>query len=415
VLWFMARRHLAGGGKNGLLSLISWIALAGVTLGVSALVVVTAVMTGMQEELRSKILEAYPHVLVLEHGTSLRLSDWERVVDVAMATDGVMGASPFVLTQVTVVRGTGDDRYSQSADLYGILRDPGSGAGTIMEERIAAGEHELEPPLSGLPPLLLGSGIADRMQLFGGDTVLVVAFENLRPDIVGGYAPTLRQFEVTGTFTTGMYDYDIKNAYTTLDLGRELLGISEAGVVSGVGVRTTEGRAAEVARVLSAELGSPYSVESWETTNRALFSALKLEKIAMGVILFLIVLVAAFNIVSTLVMVVADRTREIGILRAMGMRRREVAATFLIQGLWIGMTGTVIGTTIGILAALAVGRYELIRIPPDVYFVDHLPVSLRLADMAWIVGASILVSLIATLYPALQAGKLEPVEAIRDG
>ena len=416
VLWFVARKHLAGGRRTGLLSLITWIALAGVTLGVSALVVVTAVMTGMQNDLRAKILEAYPHVMVLQQGTSLRLEGWPEVVEAALGQESVLAAAPFVLTQVSIVRGGEGDFYPQSADLFGVSPADMGEAATGIEVGIAGGTLDLTPTSSGLPPLLLGRLVADRMQLFTGDTLLVISFENLQPDVLAGLRPTIRRFEVTGTFSTGMYDYDIQNIYTTLDAAQQLVGIADTAVVSGVGVRVSDpSLAAATAVSLATELGFPYHVQSWEQSNRALFSALKLEKIAMGVILFLIVLVAAFNIVSTLVMVVSDRTREIGILRAMGMRAGEITRVFVIQGMWIGVMGTVVGTVVGVIAAVLLDRYELIRIPPEVYFVDHLPVALRLGDLAWIVGASALVSLLATIYPARQAARMEPVDAIRHG
>ena len=160
-------------------------------------------------------------------------------------------------------------------------------------------------------------------------------------------------------------------------------------------------------------MGYPYFAQSWIATNGALFSALKLEKLAMGLILFLIVLVAAFNIVSTLVMVVADRTREIGILKSMGMNDRGILRVFVLQGAWIGLVGTVVGTGLGLLLCFLLDRYEIIKIPADVYFVDRLPVSLHVTDVLTIVGASVAVAFLATIYPALQAARLQPVEAIR--
>ena len=171
--------------------------------------------------------------------------------------------------------------------------------------------------------------------------------------------------------------------------------------------------ATQVADEIQDRVGFGYSVVSWITWNRALFSALKLEKIAMTLILSLIVLVAAFNIVSTLVMVVADRTREIGILRAMGMTQRGILRVFVLQGLWIGIAGTVAGTGSGLFLCWLLHRYEIIRIPPDVYFVDHLPVSLQVGDLVGIITISITISFLATLYPAYRASRLEPVEAIR--
>jgi len=411
--WYIARHYLAAGRGKGLLSLITWIALGGVTVGVTALVVVIAVMTGMQEDLRDKILESSPHVIILQQGSTLRLDGWSEVIDRVMEHPEVTGAAPFALSQVSLVRRTEAGSYANPALLYGVAIDTTRMAPTDMERQIIDGTLDLSPPASGLPPLLLGSGLADRMQVFTGDRMVIVALENLRQDMFGGLTPTLREFEVTGTFTTGMYDYDTRNIYTTFEAAAELLGTPE-GSAGGIGVRTRDPeRAGIVAQELQETLGYPLFVESWMTTNRALFSALKLEKLAMGLILFLIVLVAAFNIVSTLVMVVADRTREIGILKAMGMTRAGILRVFVLQKAWIGIVGTLLGTLFGVGLSWALGRYEIIKIPPDVYFVDHLPVSLQPTDVLRIVGASILVAFLATIYPAIQASRLEPVEAIR--
>jgi lipoprotein-releasing system permease protein len=259
----------------------------------------------------------------------------------------------------------------------------------------------------------MGSLLADRMQIFEGDSVVLMSLENLNQDIFGGLTPTIREFEVTGTFTTGMYDYDLKNVYTTLEAAQDLIGL-EPGTASGIGARTSDPEIApQVAAALGERLGFPYYVESWVATNRALFSALRLEKLAMQLILFLIVLVAAFNIVSTLVMVVSDRTREIGILKAMGMTRGGILRVFVLQGAWIGVVGTALGTVGGLGLCYLLDRYEIIRIPPDVYFVDHLPVAVQATDVLLIVFASVAVAFLATIYPAVQASRLDPVDAIR--
>jgi lipoprotein-releasing system permease protein len=410
LAWDLARRYLAPRRGGRFLSFITWVSLGGVTVGVTALIVVIAVMTGAQEDFQEKILEANPHVLVLEYSSSLRMGDWRSVLDTIRAMPGVVSATPFVLTKVVLVLG----EYSQAADLYGVDTESLGDAATGIEERIRSGALPLEDTESGLPPLLVGTRLADRMLIFPGDTLLVASFENLRRDPFGGFTPAMRQFQVTGTFSTGLYDYDISNLYARMGDVQELLQLVESDEISGLGVRSNQPwRATELAEAMRAKLGYPYDAQSWAVTNSALFAALKLEKLAMGLILFLIVVVAAFNIVSTLVMVVVDRTREIGILKSMGMTNRRILQVFMLQGVWIGVIGTTAGTIFGCVLSWLLDTYEIIKIPPDVYFIDRLPVSLQALDVALIFVASIAVAFAATIYPALQASRLEPVEAIR--
>ncbi len=410
--WFIARRYLAARKGGWYLSFITLVSLGGVTVGVMALVVVIGVMTGMQDDVRERILDATPHVFVFEYqrGTSLRMDDWEAVLDSVRQVDGVVGAAPFLLTKVALLR----DQYGQAADLYGVSPENSDMAVTGMEEEIYRGVHSLEPTESGLYPLLVGARLAERMQLFRGDTLTLISIENIRTDPFGNLSPAIRNFEISGTFQTGLYDYDIGNLYARLEDVQELLGIQETGQVSGLGVRTTDAWLADdIGDGIVAHLGLHYYVQSWMTTNQALFSALKLEKLAMALILFLIVVVAAFNIVSTLVMVVVERTREIGILKAIGMTDRQVLRVFMLQGVWIGVIGTVLGTASGCVLAMALDRYDLIQIPPDIYLLDHLPVNLKPLEVAIIALASIVVAVAATVYPAIQASRLDPVEAIR--
>ncbi len=410
--WFVARRYLASRKKGRFLSFITWIALGGITVGVTALIVVIGVMNGMQEELQGKILDATPHVIVLERGPALRMTEWREVAERVRAIPEVRAVTPFALSKVMIVRGTD---FAQAADLYGLSRetDPEEAA-TEMEANLLREVQALTETESGLPSLVLGDRLALRMGILPGDTVVVFSLENISMTPMGSLSPAVRQFEVTGTFVTGMYDYDMNHMYAPLEWVQSLLGMRAQDAVSGLGVRITDPwDATELGRTIQTELGSAYYTESWITTNQSLFAALQLEKLAMGVILFLIVVVAAFNIVSTLVMVVVDRTSEIGILKSMGMSDPQVLRVFVLQGFAIGVLGTFLGTGFGLFLSWVLHRFEIIQIPPDIYFIERLPVSIHPWDVLLIIVVSLLISLLATIYPALQASRLQPVEAIK--
>lgn len=408
--WYIARRYLSARKQGRFLSLITWIALGGVTLGVTALVVVISVMNGMQEELRAKILGSNPHVLVLQAGSSLRMDDWEGIREQVRAVEGVVGATPFVVTSVGIQR----EEYAQTADLYGVQPIPEGVPVTDFERDLQDGVYSLGESESGFPPVLVGSRLAQRMQLFKGDTLVLMSLENIHTDGFGNPYPSIRKFEMAGSFTTGMYEYDLRNMYTPLAATQDLLGIDGTNQVSGIAVRVEDlWEANVVGRAIRAALGPGYFAESWITTNQSFFAALRLEEFAMAVILGLISVVAAFNIVSTLVMVVVDRTREIGILKSMGMTDRQVLRVFRLQGLWIGMIGSALGVTAGLTIVWALDRYNFISIPADLYYLDHLPVAVRVLDIALIIVFTIGISFLASLYPAARAARLRPVEAIR--
>ena len=410
--WYVARRYLASRRKGTFVSLITLIAVGGVFVGVAALIIVMAVMTGLQQDLQSKIVGMNPHVYIFQQsGGGFRMPDWEPVRGVAEGAPGVVAVQPFIMTQVGVLI-PGTD-YAQPGTLFGI--DPhASGAPlTELEADIRSGDLSFGPTLSGYPPMIMGVRLADKLSAYPGDTVLVASFENINtPAATGTPMPAMRMYEVTDRFSTGMYEYDSGYMYVPMDAAQDLLDIGQA--VSGVGVTVEEPwEAAETSSWLQRELSFPYYTQDWVQLNSALFSALKLEKLAMTVILFLIVLVAAFNIISTLIMVVADKTREIGILKSMGMNDRTVLRIFMQQGLAIGVVGTGLGTALGLFLVWLLDTYEFIELPGDVYFLDTLPVALNPLDLVLIVALSIAVAFVATIYPARQASKLLPVEAIR--
>lgn len=407
--WFIGRRYLASRRGTRFLSLITLIAIGGVTVGVMALIVVIAVMTGLQSDLRDKILGVNPHIWVMTYGEGMRMEDWRGALETVRTVPGVAVAAPFVHTEVGITNRAG---YAEAAILRGVdVSRPGP---TVTDIGATIRDHRMLPERtrSGLPPIVVGESLAGRATVFPGDTITLISFQSARVSAVGGLMPKLRQFEVTGTFKTGMYEYDNKFMYTSIPAAQELVGLGDA--VSGLEVQVPDPmRATQVGQAITDRLGLPYRTDDWKTMNAALFSALKLEKYAMGVILLLIVIVAAFNIVSTLVMVVTDKTREIGILKSMGLTSGKVLRIFMLQGLVIGFVGAALGGAGGALLTWLIDRYELIRIPGDIYFVDHLPVGYDPLDVFVILGATVAISFLATIYPALQAARLTPVEAIR--
>jgi lipoprotein-releasing system permease protein len=407
--WFIARRYLASRRGTRFLSLITLIAIGGVTVGVTALIVVTAVMTGLQNDLRDKILGSNPHIWLLNYGEAMRMDDWPRALERVRRIPGVVSAAPFVHTEVGVSNRAG---YAEGAILRGVdAAVPGEPVTDIIR-KIRQDSLHLGRPRSGLPPVLVGAQMAERFSLLTGDTITVIAFQGAKVSPLGGVMPTMRKFEVTGKFRTGMYEYDNKFMYTTIPAAQELTSLGNA--VSGIEIRTPDPMEADgVAERITSTMGMPYRTDDWKTMNGSLFSALKLEKMAMGVILLLIVVVAAFNIVSTLVMVVTDKTREIGVLKSMGLASGKVRRVFIIQGLVIGLVGSLLGGLGGALLTWTIDHYELIKIPGDIYFVSHLPLRIDPVDMATILASTLAISLLATIYPASQAAGLMPVEAIR--
>jgi lipoprotein-releasing system permease protein len=408
--WFIARRYLASRRGPRFLSLITLIAMGGVFVGVMALIVVTSVMTGLQNDLREKILGTNPHIWLTTYGETMQLDGWGSVANRVREVPGVVAAAPFIHTQVGLRNQAG---YAEAPVLRGVQPEAPGPAVTDIVRRIRDGELTLQETPSGHPPLLIGDALADRFGLFTGDVVTVIGLQNVQISPLGTFSPPMRRFEVAGRFRTGMFEYDNTFMYTTLEAAQELTGMGES--VTGLEVRVTDAMASDQVadRALNTLGGFPFRVMDWKTMNASLFQALRLEKLAMGIILLLIVIVAAFNIISTLVMVVTDKTREIGILKSMGLKGAQVQRVFMLQGVVIGLVGSTLGAAAGLLATWILDRYELIRIPGDIYFIDRLPVAYDWFDIGLILLLSMLISFLATLYPARQAARLYPVEAIR--
>ena len=407
----IAWRYLRSRRGSKLLSLISIIAIGGVLVGVSALIVIIGVMNGLQHDLREKILVGSPDIRVLSYGEDLKITDWNTVLDKVRKQPGVVAAAPFVLTEALMT--TGHD-YAGGVYVVGLL-PAGRGVPdvTTIRSHATAGDFRFASTDGQQRGVVLGKLLAMRFNKWAGDSINLLSAGGAKMNpVTGGLVPRVETFEVTGVVETGMYEYDNSYVFIALDKAQNLAALGDG--VTGIEVKTTDRwQAKDVANHLVAALGWPYRTVDWEEQNHSLFQALKLEKLGMGVILLLIVLVAAFNIVSTLTMVVADKTKEIGILKAMGMPAKSIRRIFFAQGLVIGVVGTVFGLILGFAAALSLDKYHFIKLDPQVYFIDHLPVSTQPTDVIWIVLASIAIAAIATLYPSIQASRLFPIEAIR--
>jgi lipoprotein-releasing system permease protein len=406
--WQVAIRYLMSKRRRGAISVIGLIAIGGVLVGVAALVIVMSVMSGLQRDLREKILTNTPHLLIQKYN-SQPIEDYPRVVEALKGTPGITAAAPFIYTEGIIAHGRG---RNEGAVIRGV--DPRLEPGVSdAAAQIVSGEYDLvQAPDEAYPKVVIGYLLADRLGAFPGDTLTLTTPEGAVVSPLHGTVPKLQKFLLAGTFKSGLFEYDSKFVYASLPAMQEYLGAGD--IAYGVSVRVSEiWDARDIGERAVTALDGPYYATTWIELNQPLFSALKLEKRAMFIILVLIVLVAAFNIISTLTMIVMDKTKEIGILRSMGMQSRAIRRIFVYQGALIGIVGTGTGLVVGLVAALLLARYHFISLPGDVYFIDTLPVSIEPLNISLIVGASLAISLVATLYPATQASRMTPVDAIR--
>jgi lipoprotein-releasing system permease protein len=405
VEYYIALKYLLAKRKQTFISIITIISVAGVTVGVMALIIVLAVMSGFEKELKDRILGATAHV----HVTSLNgsIADPFAVAGKVRRIPGVAGASPYIFSQMMISSGTGA--------AGGVLR--GVDAATIGEvtrlpKDIVQGSIDslLRSVPGGLPCILLGKELAGNLGVSMGDVVeILVPGGNVTPL---GTFPRVTRFRVGGIAESGMYEYDATFAYISFPEAGKLLGMDERG--TGIEVKVADVYAAGVvaARIRST-LGPPFWAKDWMQSNRNLFSALRLEKVVMFIILVLIVMVAAFNIISTLIMIVMEKTRDIAVLMTMGATRKTILRVFALEGLLIGVVGTGLGTALGMLLCDLLRRYQFIRLPSDVYYISTLPVLLDPANILLVSGSSVLICFLATLYPSVQAARIDPAEAIR--
>ena len=403
--FFVARRYLFSHRKQAFIYVISLMSIIGVALGVAALVVVLGVYNGLTTDMRDKILGANAHGIVLSYIPDA-FGKNPGLRDEILRTPGVTGATPFIYTEVMLSSGDG----VKGLMLRGV--DPRTAPGVLsMLKAIKKGSINGLETGDGTPGIIIGEELAKHIGLGMGSRVNLLSPSGEKT--TAGFQPRIRPFEVAGIFKTGMYEYDSSLAFVTLDAARELLGL-DPGFLSGIEITVDDVyRADEITKELTDNIGNPFYARSWMDMNANLFAALKLEKIGMFILLIMVVLIGSFSIVATLVMLVMEKTRDIAVMMSMGATRKMIRRIFMYQGTIIGFVGTMLGYALGLTVGYLLKRYQFIKLPENVYTLDHLPIIITVPDVLIIGGAAMLLCFLSTLYPARQASRLKPAGALR--
>ena len=408
--YFIGSRYLRAKQKQAFVSLITILSIAGVMVGVMALIVVIAVMNGFDNDLKARILGGQSHIVLMRHGSAF--SQYRQVLADVEKTKGVEAATPYIITQGML--------RSKAAAVGAVIRgiDPQT-AGRVMKtlENVSftnptVTRHSAEAA-SEVPGIVLGKELARNLGVIEGDMIHLISPRGMLSPI--GHVPAMKQFRVTGFFLSGMYEYDQTFAFIQLEDAQQMLRMGDS--VTGIDIRVRDiYKAKEIAENLISKFGFPYWARDWMQMNKNLFRALKMERLVMAIILILIVLVAAFNIASSLIMLVMGKTRDIAILKAMGATTKSIRKIFVFSGMVIGSIGTVLGLCLGLVLCILLKNYDIYELTGDIYyFTTTLPVKIEISWVIAIVSATMVICFLATLYPARQAAKLDPVEAIRYG
>lgn len=400
---FIALRYLKSRKRHKGISFNTAISIGGVSVGVMALLIVLSVMSGFHEDLQKKILGISAHAVILDYKGSMQ--DYEAVMSKVKEEPHVNSASPFILGQVMVSY----EEKAQGAVFKGI--EPALEAGTTdIKKYLKEGSLEDLKEIDGIPWVLVGKEMAGRLGIWKNDRIKIISpMGEIGPL---GMLPKVKTFRVAGIFDVGMFEYDSNLVIVGISSAQDFLGMGQT--ITGIELRVEDiYKAKEISKGIQEKLGYPYYTRDWIEMNRNLFAALKLEKLAMFIILTLIVLVAAFNIVSTLIMNVIEKEREIAILKAIGAGKRGIMSIFMLQGFLIGLLGTAVGLFGGYVLGYVINTYEIIKLPPDVYYLSHLPVKMKLSDFVAVSVSAVVISFIATIYPSWQAAKLNPIEPLR--
>lgn len=408
---FIARKYFWAQRRNLSSGLIALFSALGVMIGTWLLIFVLSAINGFEGEVNRQLMGKDAHIEINRH-QFVPIDDHEALRQRVLESREVTGAAPYILAK-TVISNRG---HQDGILVYGI--DAELSRGVIgLHETITRGAYRLDSlaDTSGrlYPSVILGASLAARLGAAPGDKVFLADFSQSDfTGLGGGMMPRIQPCVVAGTFESGMYQYDETLAYVSLATAQRLFGLRDG--VTGLQLKIVDPRESpRVAEALEAELGFPWRVVDWQAKNETLIKWMAYEKILVGLALGIIIIIAAFNIISSLIMVVNDKTREIGILRAMGATRGAILRIFVYEGMMVGLLGSLVGTALGLLSVWAQHQFGLIRLPGDVYFVTILPVDLRFLDVVGVLVLTNLLCGLATLPPALKAARQDPVEAIR--
>lgn len=403
---FIARRYLNSRRRENFISLISLISIAGVALGVIALDCALSMMNGFETEVRQRIIDTTAHITVYSYAGE-GFADWESIAKRAQEVPGVVAAAPGIYSKSVI----GSSQANEGVYVKGIIPEEEVKV-SRLQSNIIAGSLELDNPVDSLPGMIVGRQLASTLGVKIGDEVLLASLKQKKLSL--SIQPKYKRFRITGIFETGFNEYDATLAYISMPVAQDLFKLE--GLVTDVQVGVTDFyHAREIADKISDHLGDPYYTVDWSERHKSLFSWMTLEKYGMALIMGLIVLVAAFGIVSTLVMLVLQKRQEIAILKSMGATPSQIMKIFVIQGTLLGMVGTLTGTCVGLLVCWLQKEFHLISIPGEIYFINTLPIDMRWHEFVLIAIASIVISFLATLYPSRRASRLFPSDILRHG
>ena len=401
---FFALRYLKTKRKQAFIPVITVISVLSVMVGVMSLIVVLSVMNGFRDDLMSKILGVNSHVLVLNYGGAFK--EYEKVGKKVEEVEDVLASTPFIYSQGMINR----SGNVSMAVIRGL--DPRSVVNVLdIESMIKTGSlASIGESADGLPGIIIGNELSRKVKANPGDTLIVVSPEG--KSTPSGRVPKTKKYRVAAIFDSGMYDYDSSMAFISLKESQGLLELGDR--VTGLEIKVRDVYKADaVAQAIQEKLGYPYWTRDWKLTNRNLFAMLSLQKTTLFIILSMIVLVGALSIIGTLVMVVMEKKKDIAILRAMGTSARSIMSIFILQGVLVGIVGTLSGLLSGLGICFLLEKYQFITLPADVYYISALSVQIELADVFFVALSALIICFFATLYPSWRASKLNPVDAIR--